>query len=314
MISNKLVSIIIPIYNTGALLEKCLYSVIKQDYNNIEIILVNDGSDDNSLNICENFKNKDSRIHIINQRNLGVSAARNRGFYYSSGDYICYVDSDDAIETDMISTLVRLIENYECEVAGCNIHIINKDKTEKVFYSFEKPQIFNNDQLKKLFLLGRISHACWDKIYKREVLERVNFPVGTTGEDRYFCWQLYKFIRKIVITQKIGYHYIRRTNNSITSRPLSFRNISRIEEALNVRNDIILHFPELYNEWEFYYLSGLENLLSKFLSQGIQKDNELYRYCQFVLSELSNILKSENPLIDVERRQKILKKINHDNN
>lgn len=308
MNSNKLVSIIVPIYNVEKYLEKCVCSILNQDYNNLEVILVNDGSTDKSLEICERLQKKDNRIKIINQKNLGVSAARNNGFYYSKGDYICFIDSDDIIEIDMVSTLVKLLQENECEVANCNIHIIEKDKTERNFYTNKNIKIYNSSELKKYFLLGKVSHACWDKMYKREVLEKVNFVLNSTSEDRYFCWQLYKTINKMVVTSKVGYHYIRKNENSITSRPLSLKNISRIEEALNVKNDVLLHYPELYDEWEYYYLNGLDNLASKFIEQKIKKDDKLYKYYEFIILELEKILKHSNPYIDVKRKNSLLEK------
>ena len=308
MNSNKLVSIIVPIYNVEKYLEKCVCSILNQDYNNLEVILVNDGSTDKSLEICERLQKKDNRIKIINQKNLGVSAARNNGFYYSKGDYICFIDSDDIIEIDMVSTLVKLLQENECEVANCNIHIIEKDKTERNFYTNKNIKIYNSSELKKYFLLGKVSHACWDKMYKREVLEKVNFVLNSTSEDRYFCWKLYKTINKMVVTSKVGYHYIRKNENSITSRPLSLKNISRIEEALNVKNDVLLHYPELYDEWEYYYLNCLDNLASKFIEQKIKKDDKLYKYYEFIILELEKILKHSNPYIDVKRKNSLLEK------
>ena len=308
MNSNKLVSIIVPIYNVEKYLEKCVYSILNQDYNNLEVILVNDGSTDKSLEICERLQKKDNRIKIINQKNLGVSAARNNGFYYSKGDYICFIDSDDIIEIDMVSTLVKLLQENECEVANCNIHIIEKDKTERNFYKNGNIKIYNSSELKKYFLLGKVSHACWDKMYKREVLEKVNFMLNSTSEDRYFCWKLYKTINKMVVTSKVGYHYIRKNENSITSIPLSLKNISRIEEALTVKNDVLLHYPELYDEWEYYYLNGLDNLASKFIEQKIKKDDKLYKYYEFIILELKKILKHSNPYIDVKRKNSLLEK------
>lgn len=308
MNSNKLVSIIVPIYNVEQYLEKCVCSILNQDYNNLEVILVNDGSTDKSLEICKKLQKKDNRIKIINQKNLGVSSARNNGFYYSKGDYICFIDSDDIIEIDMVSTLVKLLQENECEVANCNIHIIEKDKTERNFYKNGNIKIYNSSELKKYFLLGKVSHACWDKMYKREVLEKVNFILNSTSEDRYFCWKLYKTINKMVVTSKVGYHYIRKNENSITSRPLSLKNISRIEEALTVKNDVLLHYPELYDEWEYYYLNGLDNLASKFIEQKIKKDDKLYKYYEFIILELKKILKHSNPYIDVKRKNSLLEK------
>lgn len=94
---------------------------------------------------------KDNRIKIINQKNLGVSAARNNGFYYSKGDYICFIDSDDIIEIDMVSTLVKLLQENECEVANCNIHIIEKDKTERNFYTNKNIKYIIHQNLKNIF-------------------------------------------------------------------------------------------------------------------------------------------------------------------
>lgn len=208
----------------------------------------------------------------------------------------------------MVSTLVKLLQENECEVANCNIHIIEKDKTERNFYTNKNIKIYNSSELKKYFLLGKVSHACWDKMYKREVLEKVNFVLNSTSEDRYFCWKLYKTINKMVVTSKVGYHYIRKNENSITSRPLSLKNISRIEEALNVKNDVLLHYPELYDEWEYYYLNGLDNLASKFIEQKIKKDDKLYKYYEFIILELEKILKHSNPYIDVKRKNSLLEK------
>lgn len=302
MNSNKLVSIIIPIYNSEKYLPKTLESIIRQDYKDIEIILVNDGSTDNSINICQKYMKIDSRIKLLNQRNLGVSAARNRGVYFSNGQYIAFVDSDDQIEPDMISNLVVLIENNACDVACCNVHIIDKDKTERTTYLEDKIMIYDSYTLLEKFLLGKISHGCWDKLYKRELLEEIDFPLKTTGEDRYFCWEMYKNIKNMVVSPKIGYHYIRRTSNSITSNPLSIKNLSRIEEALKVKNDIILHYPELYNQWEFYYLTGLENLFFKFLKQRINVDNVLYKYFIFIVQQMQEILTHDNPYISESLR------------
>lgn len=309
MISNKLVSVIIPIYNAEKHLHNSLNSVINQDYKNLEIILVNDGSTDNSVVECQKYIEKDKRIKLINQRNLGVSAARNNGFHYCNGEYICFVDSDDIIEKNMISNLIEILEYSNCDVACCNVHIIDKDKSEKFTNSNSQDVIYNSYDLLKNFLLGKVSHACWDKLYKRQILEEVDFPLKTTGEDRYFCWDLYKNINSMIVSPKVGYHYIRRTTNSITAQPLSLKNISRIEEALKVKNDIILHYPELFEEWEYYYYLGLKNLYNKFILQKVTKEDSLYKYFIFILKEINIIHRHENKYIEIldnENKQKKL--------
>lgn len=295
--SNKLVSIVIPVYNASKFLPSTLNSVLNQNYENLEIILVNDGSTDESLHIMEEFSKNDKRIKIINQRNLGVSAARNKGFYNSMGEYISFIDSDDLIESDMISNLVGLLDNSDYDVANCNVEVFEKDGSRRVTVTADSINSYNSSELLKKFLLGEISHGCWDKLYRRHVLEETSFLVGTTSEDRYFCWEIFKKIKGMVVSPKIGYHYIRRASNSISSNPLSMKNISRIEEALKVKNDVILHYPELYSEWQYYYYQALANLYGKFILQGVNEADPLYKYYIFIKKELDDIEKTGNVYI-----------------
>ena len=118
---SKKISIIVPIYNTEQYLERCLQSLINQDYKNIEIILVNDGSEDNSLDICNKYKNKDNRIIVIDKEHTGVSDTRNIGIKRATGDYIGFVDSDDYIDKDMFKNLINGAEKYKCEISMCDL-------------------------------------------------------------------------------------------------------------------------------------------------------------------------------------------------
>ena len=121
---NILVSIVVPIYNAENYLTKCIYSIIKQTYKNIEIILVNDGSTDNSLKICETFALNDKRIIIISQKNMGVSTARNIGINVAKGEYISFVDSDDTIEDNYIQELVDNSNSGKVDVVICGYNDI----------------------------------------------------------------------------------------------------------------------------------------------------------------------------------------------
>lgn len=312
MEKSKLVSIIVPIYNCEKYLSKTLDSIINQTYRNIEIILVNDGSSDDSEKICEKYIQKDDRIKYFYQENFGVSSARNKGLFYSNGEYISFIDSDDWIELDMIQSLVNVLEEYNLDVVNCGVEIVDKDGSVRQIFDDGKVNFYPKDDLLKLFLLGKLSHGCWDKLYTRRSIENLDFPLGTTGEDRYFCWQLYKKINKFASLGIVKYHYIRRTENSITSLPISKKNLSRIEEALAVKNDIILHFPNLEREWEFYYILGLENLLKKYCNNHeIQLDKNFDIYVDFMIKEAYAIItKNENDYISNEIKNKLFSYIN----
>ena len=134
---DKKISIIVPIYNTEKYLKRCLDSLIKQEYENIEIILINDGSTDGSLQICEEYKNKDNRIVLIDKIHTGVSHTRNIGLENVSGDYIGFVDSDDYIDKDMFKNLMIGIEKYNADICMCDLEETISEEIENYHEKIE---------------------------------------------------------------------------------------------------------------------------------------------------------------------------------
>lgn len=183
--SQPLVSIIVPIYNTEYYVEKCLRSLICQDYANLEIILVDDGSSDNSVQICENIRKIDERIKIIKKQNEGVSATRNIGVQEAAGEYIIFVDADDWLEKNAVSYLVNLCLKNQADCAIAN-YFINEDSVQKVVTQeecFLKKESFQ-------FLFEReMPVAVWAKIFKRSIVieNAIKFPRDIyVGEDLVF--------------------------------------------------------------------------------------------------------------------------------
>ena len=137
------VSIIVPIYNSEKYLPQCIESILNQTYKNFELILVNDGSTDNSLSICESYAQKDERIEILNLQHNGVSNARNNGISKAKGEFICFVDSDDKIEKDFLLVLTNLQNKYNSDIAEVDFKYLNDnskkntDNKEEVFNSFQ---------------------------------------------------------------------------------------------------------------------------------------------------------------------------------
>lgn len=210
------VSVIIPVYNVEGYLEDCLESVCNQSYRNIEIILVDDGSRDNSGVICDDWQEKDSRIHVIHKQNGGLSSARNAGLKEATGDYISFVDSDDLIPTNFIMQLVETLKTCNSEISVCRIDRFwdgNSEETE-AFYPF-KSGVYPSEEYIHSILLHRVDNASWNKLYKRSAIGELRFKEGIINEDFPFMIALLGKVEKVAYTNETGYLY-RRRQGSIT--------------------------------------------------------------------------------------------------
>ena len=149
---NPIVSIIVPVYNTEKYLERCIVSLRQQTLNSIEIILIDDGSSDNSGNICDDYASKDDRIKVIHKRNEGQGLARNSGLELSEGKYVLFVDSDDYIETDTCEKLVSIIELENADLCSFGYRIETKEG--RIFYEPQLPEKrYENEELRRKFVL-----------------------------------------------------------------------------------------------------------------------------------------------------------------
>lgn len=224
---NKLISIIMPVYNAEKYLNRSIESIMNQTYNNIEIILVNDGSTDNSLEICTNYQEKDNRIKLINQENKGVSFARNKGIDESTGDYIMFIDSDDYIEKNMIEDMVEKIieDDIDLIISGIkmsyikNGQVIQEEKYQlkDKMYTIEE---MLNDILIDIDLICICGPCC--KLYKTEIIKnnRIKFTNEfTMGED---TWYNLDYIDactgKVVTMSNIYYNYMRENPDSLFTK------------------------------------------------------------------------------------------------
>jgi len=202
------VSIIIPIYNAENYLKKCLDSIINQTYKNIEIILINDGSTDNSLEICKQYK--DDRIKLINQKNSGVSTARNVGLDLVTGDYITFVDSDDWLELDAIESMVNFIEIRKTDIARFNYQIngVNQNASQKL----EKTDI---EKFVKKLISGEVPGYLWLLLIKKEIIKDIKFKTDLSlAEDLVFILEILKNTKSIAISDKITYNYFLTTDSA----------------------------------------------------------------------------------------------------
>ncbi|MCX8093172.1 MAG: glycosyltransferase [Candidatus Goldbacteria bacterium] len=249
--TNPLISIIVPIYNVEQFLRKCIDSLIYQDYENIEIILVNDGSTDNCPKIIDEYSKKSNKIKVIHKKNGGLSDARNAGINIAKGDFITFVDSDDWVEKNYCSVLYKILNETKASIASCGIKahgmtIANYNIEEFFFTLGNKIEVFNNiEALEKIRL-----NAC-AKLYKRELFEKILFPVGRIHEDEFIIYKLIYMAGRIASTKQKLYNRRMRAG-SITR--------SNFNEK---RLDIIDALKERAN---FYEQNGLNNLRIKTLA------------------------------------------------
>ena len=215
----KKVSVIVPIYNSAAKLSRCVESILSQDYENLEVILVNDGSLDSSLKICEKFKEKDSRVIVINKENFGVSAARNSGLSIASGEFIQFVDADDYINLDMTRCLVDSIEKSSADFVICGYNRVSNGefikKSPSNFYS--NNLITFKDCFERLYK-GAFFNAPWNKLYRRDKIKTLFDESLFIGEDLLFNLSYASNCDKIVVISDALYNYNVSLQNGLASR------------------------------------------------------------------------------------------------
>ena len=185
MENEELISIVIPIFNVSKYLEKCIDSIINQTYKNLEIILIDDGSTDNSGEICDKYSQKDNRIKVVHQKNQGVSAARNEGLKRATGNYIGFVDPDDFIESNMYEVIINDIKENQCDIGICGIRSKNEDNvTLREARKQENIVMSKKELLNTLIQEKSIATSVWDKVFKSELIKEKRFnEKRKVGED-----------------------------------------------------------------------------------------------------------------------------------
>ena len=217
---KPIVSIIVPIYNVEEYLYKCINSVLNQTFKNFELILVNDGSTDNSGKICDEYKKKDDRIKVIHQENGGVSSARNTGIKNAKGMFIGFVDPDDWIYPDMFEKLYNNIIENNADISICkHCREINGISNSKTYNSHEIIKTMDNKEaMHELFKGNLYRFALWNKLYKKECFENVSFPNGRIHEDLSTSYKIFSNANYIVFTDYVGYVYVKRVDSILTTR------------------------------------------------------------------------------------------------
>jgi len=229
--SNAKVSIIVPVYNVEKYLNKCVNSILKQTYNNIEIILVDDGSTDKSGGMCDVYKKKDDRVVVIHKKNGGLSDARNAGMRKSSGKLVTFIDSDDHIADDYIETLVKCAENNSADLVISRLKdYYENGSCKKDDANGEVLELTKEEAYKRMLGQDKIDVSATAKLYDRNILENIQFPVGEYYEDIQIIDKVIEKASKIVFVDYSGYYYLQR-NNSIMYGAMSEKRLALIRKT-----------------------------------------------------------------------------------
>lgn len=285
---SKLVSVIIPVYNVQEYLKRCLNSVINQSYSNIEIIIVNDGSTDNSNEICKNFESKDKRIKLINKENEGLSLARKTGFNNAKGEYILFIDSDDFINEEYLENMMKQIK--DCDVILANVIYSYDDyKRELVSNLDEKNSYSSKAIIKKMILNKEIKDFTWGNLYKKELIKEEYFTASRVFEDIEFTHRVILNSNKIGYSKKSIYNYVQR-QNSLLASGFNESKLHLFKATEFMINNINKKYPDLRCELEYRYITSLLMIIIPILRENLDKDYK-YKECY---AECSSILKSLN--------------------
>lgn len=214
-------SIIVPVYNVENYLDRCIESIVNQTYRDIEIILVDDGSDDASPEMCDRFEKLDERIRVIHQENGGLSSARNAGVSSARGDYIMFVDSDDYIDVDICERLSKYTSNnYDVIIGSAYFEDENKKEcTIKGIKKYEKSELSGREFLLCALKNSELFAPVWLNIYNRRFLinEDLSFRIGILHEDEEFTPRVMLHAKSVIVSGEVFYHYVIR-DSSITTR------------------------------------------------------------------------------------------------
>lgn len=282
-----MISVIVPVYNVEKYLEECLDSIQNQTFSNIEIILVNDGSSDNSKEICKKYCEQDNRFKLINQTNQGQSVARNTGVAASKGEFIAFVDSDDIILSNYLETLMQYL--------AADVDIVESQFTvSKKKLLAENPKesmiIFEGDSQKAVKAVSNhtLSVNPVTKLYRRAVVEAVPYLEGIIFEDIYSGVGMLKYTRKIVLLDYVGYYY-RQHQSSTMHRTFTPKNL----DVFTASDKLI----ELYSDREAllpYIGKYLVHVATMHYQDYIQKGNPYAKVYQQKLAEYVTLTK-KNP-------------------
>ena len=309
------ITVVVPIYNTSDYLTKCINSITNQTYRNLEIILIDDGSTDESLELCKLFAERDSRIKVIHQDNKGLAETRNEGMELATGEYICFIDSDDYIENTMLEKLLKAIKQTNADVCEGSFYIHMKDGNIKDVSCEQKGVRFVDG---KLNLINAYSDAtilipAWDKLYKLSAIKDIKFDKNCFKEDSDYIYKLCMAEKTFALVPTPFYHYVKRKNVSLTGNKISQRLFTLKNWGENAYNEVLTQGTEYRDAAEKILYNSLVHILRNFMrdyKNNVLEENEFKEDIQVVVNDLINLLLNAKEVKKFRKLDEVLAIIN----
>lgn len=271
-----MISVIVPIYNVEDYLPHCLDSLLAQTYQDLQIILIDDGSTDNSGNICDEYVRKDARFMVIHQSNHGISEARNKGLEYVNGDYVYFIDGDDYIHPQMLETLFQALHHSNYGFAMVDFKRVWDFKIEEIHENCKRISISQDELFKQLFNhspsklgLNEIHfHVVWNKLYRKDLIKEIKFII-TGCEDAEFNNKVFFRTLKAIYIDAPLYYWFQRSS-SITHQPFNRINLKQIHSYYTCLNEIPLNKIE-------YRAACLEKLYKTMINRRFRSKYTKYK-------------------------------------
>lgn len=297
---NKIVSVIVPVYNADQYLEACVLSILTQSYAELDIILINDGSSDKSAELCDNLATNNERVRVAHTKNGGVSHARNIGISMAKGVFVTFIDADDIVDKNMIEILYSSLIKDECDISTSNITPFSTIEPSNIKQKQNKVMIMDSDDaIKEMLYEKKIINGPVAKIYRKSLFEQKKvFPKGITiGEDLYVNYYTFLKARKVAVNSASMYYY-RQRDGSVTHSSFTSKRMDGLWVIKNILNDAQQHHPRL--------VQAAKNRLfmeAVYISIALASENLDYKAEQ---SECINLMKtySKTVLYSIQSRVK----------
>lgn len=286
---EKLISVIVPVYNVEDYIEKCIRSILNQTYTYFELLIINDGSKDNSFSLAKSFR--DRRIRVFDQENMGLSAARNKGLENAKGEYITFIDADDYVSNRYLELLLKGILEYHTRMSVCEFKRVYENDIVEVKKEVQNPDYLKISQdviFNHMFTSGAVKFVTsWGTLYHRSLWEHLRFPEGRIHEDEFVFHRLYYQADYVVLVKEELYYYLQRKNSLVRRGGRFIPNGDRVFALLDR-----LHFFEEFNiEPITKVRAALLNELIYFLKLKCESLN-----CDLYLSEFKKLNQKEIPI------------------
>lgn len=295
------ISLIVPVYNVESYLERCIDSLINQTIKEIEILLIDDGSTDNSGHICDDYAKIDKRIRVIHKKNGGLSDARNRGLEIASGDYIGFVDSDDYVHRDMFQVMYETMFQENCDIVEVGYKEFYEKDTVQVDITKKSLNVYDkNSAVIRTILDIKCRNYVWNKLYKKQLWKDIEFPVGKVYEDIFTTHKVISKSNKLVKLDANFYYYYQREGSIVNSK----FNLKHHIDHYDAVKDMILFIEKEYPE--MLSIAILKYLIDSFISFYMIKENRgshknldnILRNMKKEIVDFSRYLGRENEFFD----------------